>query len=36
MPIDYDDEKFEEINPEFYLQDNEDNEDSPPIDDLID
>ena len=35
MPLDYDDEKFEEINPEFYLQ--EDNpEQEQPIDEELD
>ena len=35
MPIDFDDTKFEEINPEFYLQDEEPDE-TPPIDEPLD
>jgi len=35
VPIDFDDTKFEEINPEFYLQDEEPDE-TPPIDEPLD
>ena len=35
VPIDFDDTKFEEINPEFYLQEDEQDED-PPIDEPLD
>jgi hypothetical protein len=37
MPIDFDDEKFEEINPEHYLKDNDEEEELPidePLDEL--
>ena len=36
MSIDYDDSKFEEINPEYYLQDDEDREEAPAIDNELD